>query len=77
MSSPNDSKLGWFLGAMFVFAMLMATGPGVLLANHPVIVLGLPLLYLWAIVWYLVIVIVSLVAYALIWNRNDNEEDDS
>lgn len=58
----------------------MAVGPGVLLVNHPTIVLGLPLVYTWGIAWYLFICVVAIVSYGWIWRGEDEgdlpHEDD-
>jgi len=55
--------------------MVMGTGPGILLVNRPNSILGIPLVYAWGILWYLVQVIVGLVAYFTLW-RNDEQSDE-
>ena len=61
---------------MVVLSMLMGTGPGVLLVNRPTTIGGLPLVYVWGIGWYLVLVAVALIAYFVLW-KNDAAEAES
>ncbi len=67
MTDTNRKRLGWTLAGLFIIAMLMATGPGVLLVNRPTQVFGAPLLYAWAILWYFVEAGVVVAAYLLVW----------
>lgn len=66
-----------FLIALFVLAMTMATGPGVLLVNRPTTILGIPVVYAWGILWYFVIVGVALTAYFTLWKQSADELTDS
>ena len=70
------SPLAWTLFFIVVVSMLMGTGPGVLLVNQPTTIGGLPLVYVWGICWYLVLVAVALVAYFILW-KNDAAEAES
>ncbi|MFW6124550.1 MAG: hypothetical protein ACOC46_00260 [Pirellulales bacterium] len=64
--------LGVVLAGLFALTMIMGTGPGVALVNRPVIVLGLPLVYVWGVAWYAVQVAVIAMAYWTVWR--DEEE---
>lgn len=58
----------------------MATGPGVLLVNRPETFLGLPLIYVWGILWYLFICGIALVTDHFIWSKDklkDEHQDES
>ncbi|MFI4875726.1 MAG: hypothetical protein ACIALR_10330 [Blastopirellula sp. JB062] len=66
-------SLGRLATAVVAIALFMGVGPGVLLANRPVMVLGLPLLYAWGIVWYFVLSAVAIVCYVWVW-RDDPED---
>ncbi len=55
----------------------MGTGPGVWLVNRPTQVLGIPLLYAWAILWYLVEAGVVIAAYFLVWRSPKESSDPS
>jgi len=76
MPQRTRSRLGYVLAGVFAFAMIMAVGPGVLLVSRPIMVLGLPLLHVWAIAWYFVIVAVAMVAYFCIWRYEDAGDGD-
>jgi len=71
MNTASRKRLGWILAVIFVVSMIMATGPGVLLVNRPVMVLGLPVLYVWAIAWYFVQAAVVIAAYWFVWRSPD------
>jgi len=81
MAAPDkqSSSLKCVLFALFLLAMIMGTGPGTLLVNRAVTLKGIPLLYLWGIGWYLVLVAIALVAYFRIWktDADDRGEGDS
>ena len=68
-STPQSSSktLAWILSAVFVTSLLMGVGPGVLLVNRAESLLGVPLVYAWGIFWYLVQVVVAIVAYFKVW----------
>ena len=56
--------------------MAMATGPGVLLVNRPDTVFGLPLVYAWGILWFVVIMIIMVLTDRHIW-RHQSTGDSS
>ncbi len=78
MNDKNRKRLGWLLTGIFVLAMLMGPGPGLLLfANRPVPSLGgLPLLYVWGIGWFFVQVFVVLTAYLFVWRDPEDSAAD-
>ncbi len=79
MDEKNDrgiSKTAKILTTIFAVAMFMGAGPGLRLINpdasNPDAVytfLGLPVIYAWAILWYLVMAILILTAYFKIWSK--------
>jgi hypothetical protein len=75
MKSPPSATLRNVLLALFFIAMIAATGPGVLLVNRPEMIVGIPLVYAWAIGWYFVLVAIALVAYCKLWTADDSSED--
>ena len=75
MHAAGRKRLGWVLASLFALAMIMATGPGVLLVNRPVMLFGMPLIYLWAVLWYLVIAVVVLAAYCFVWRADPRDRD--
>jgi len=64
-------RLGHLLTIIFILALLMGPGPGLLLANRPTDLLGLPVLYVWACAWYVVQVVVVVAAYVWIWSKEE------
>lgn len=70
------SKTAKILTVMFAVAMFMGAGPGLRLVNPDpadteavFTFLGLPIIYAWAILWYLVMAILILTAYFKIWSK--------
>ena len=53
--------------------MILGTGPGVVLVNRPETVGGIPLVYAWGILWYVVLVVIAIVAYRWLWNSESDE----
>ena len=79
-SSVNHgtSRLSGVLTSIFCLTMIMGTGPGVLLVNRPEIIFGVPLVYAWAVFWYVVQIGVALIACLFVWNdRTDGATADS
>lgn len=74
MTAPSSSFLSRFLIISFFLTMLLGTGPGTLLVNRAVTIKGIPLLYLWGIVWYLVLVAIALIAYFRLWKSEADQE---
>ena len=67
---PGLSKLSATLAIVFALSMVLGTGPGVLLVNRPESIAGVPLVYAWGILWYVVQVAVVLIAYFTVWNAS-------
>lgn len=68
-------RLGVVLGIIFAFALVMGAGPGVYLVNGDpgdpdskfTIFGGVPIIYAWVALWYLVEASVAAVAYFCLW----------
>jgi len=56
-----------FLGALFLLALAMGCGPGVLLIDQSAFWWGFPALYVWALLWCSVEMIIVTAAYFLVW----------
>lgn len=63
----RKKRLTIALSAVFILALVMAVGPGIQLVNRPVPFLGLPLVYAWGLLWYVVQVGVVLLLYFFVW----------
>jgi membrane protein implicated in regulation of membrane protease activity len=70
-------RLAWILATVFVVALLMGPGPGMLLVNRPGEILGVPQLYAWGLIWYAVEVVVVLLAYMLIWSPRTRRQEQA
>ena len=78
VASDNRNKtLSIILGIFFALSMILGTGPGVLLVNRPETFWGIPLVYAWGIFWYLVQVIVVLIAYFTVWVPTSDEQEST
>ena len=78
MIQENKTKrrtLGIMLGLIFVFALVMGTGPGIYLVNpdpgDPAAKLtifgSVPVIYAWVMFWYMVEAAVAVIAYFCLW----------
>jgi hypothetical protein len=74
------NKLSLFLTVVFLLAMVMGPGPGLLLINpdisqpNPDLTIGgIPKLYAWGIFWYAVQVAVVVTAYCKVWKDDEPE----
>lgn len=76
MNRQARNRLGWLLSGIFAFAMIMATGPGVLLVNRAEMFFGVPWMYLWAVIWYFVLAAVIVTAYLFVWREPDESSED-
>ena len=74
MPSPPSRILPRFLTALFLLVMVLATGPGVLLVNRPQQWGGIPIIYLWGILWYFVIVVMAFIAYIKLWKSTETTD---
>lgn len=68
MSSSSRRPIAIALTLLFITALVMGPGPGMLLVNRPSTILGIPALYAWGLFWYVVEVFVVVAAYFLVWN---------
>jgi len=73
-NKAKNKRLLRILLLLFAASYLMSNGPGVLLVNKPVLVAGIPLLYLWGLGWAIVQIGLILYAYFKIW-RHEIESD--
>ncbi len=74
-SSHSDQarkrRRGWILAFVFCFALIMGPGPGIMLVNTAKPFAGLPPIYLWGLLWYVVEVVVVILAFRLVWSDDD------
>ena len=77
MKKPEEGprrKLAVILSGIFLFSVVMGPGPGLYLvnpdsANAGATFLGAPVLYAWAVFWYVVQASVIVVAYFTVWKE--------
>jgi hypothetical protein len=62
--------LGKWLVIIYAASLVLSNGPGVLLVNRPVLVAGMPAIYLWAIFWWLFQMGLVLIAYFRVWTSD-------
>lgn len=79
--TSERNRLAVVLGAIFLFAMVMGPGPGLYLINPDPTdpnanfsFLGMPVVYVWAVFWFLVQAAVVLVACLRLWDGRDQAE---
>lgn len=71
MTPEARKKLGWILAIIFGIALLMGPGPGLLLVNSPKAIFGIPALYAWGLLWFVVEVGVVAAAYLFVWDKSE------
>jgi len=73
-SNRNDARLA----VIVLICLGLAVGPGLLLVNRPVFIWGIPLVYAWAIFWYLVLCSIAFIvrSKALQSDENSTEKDE-
>ena len=80
-SETGNKSLSIILTLVFILAMVMGPGPGVYLINPgpehegpaPTLI-GLPIVYAWAVLWFGVQAAVLVTAYFTLWSRNEEKE---
>ena len=79
-SSISRKRLGIVLSSLFAIAVVMGAGPGLYLVNpNPsdpeanVTWQGVPILYAWVVLWFLVQALVVLLAYFGVWNASPHD----
>tara|TARA_B100001013_G_scaffold284650_1_gene184490 strand:- start:231 stop:485 length:255 start_codon:yes stop_codon:yes gene_type:complete len=77
----GNKRLSLILALVFIFAMVMGPGPGVYLVNPGAdhegpapTLLGLPIVYAWAVIWFGVQAAVLVTAYFTLWSRSEESE---
>ena len=77
----GNKRLSLILAMVFIFAMVMGPGPGVYLVNPGAdhegpapTLLGLPIVYAWAVIWFGVQAAVLVTAYFTLWSRSEEKE---
>ena len=75
--SGKRKRLGVWLSIVFLAAMALGAGPGILVANQPLTWFGLPRLYVWGVFWCGVEVAVVLIAYFFVWQADDPDVSTS
>jgi len=73
IDNPGRKRLSVILTAVFILAMLLGVGPGIALVNRPESVFGLPILYVWGLLWYAVHVAIATTAYIFLWRGADTQ----
>lgn len=58
----NSKKRDAKIGLAVLICMSMGIGPGLLLVNRPAFLWGIPILYAWAILWYVLLCVLAIVA---------------
>ena len=74
LTAEEKRKLFRKLLYLFIFAFLMSNGPGVLLVNKPLLLAGIPILYLWALGWATVQISLIIYAYYKLWRDETDDE---
>ena len=80
-SETGNKSLSIILTLVFILAMVMGPGPGVYLINPgpehegpaPTLI-GLPIVYAWAVLWFGVQAVVLVTAYFTVWADQEEEE---
>lgn len=83
MPEPRRRKtirLGTVLVVLFVVALVMGPGPGLYLINpnpsDPTALrtfLGMPIVYAWGLLWFIVLVGIIIIAYFKVWVKDEPE----
>lgn len=71
--NAGRSTLGTILTIVFIVALVMGPGPGVMLVQGTTF-LGFPAIYAWGLLWYAVEVAVVVIAFCCVW-KDDADED--
>ena len=79
MQKLNKKRTGTLLTIAMVIAMLMGPGPGLRLVNPDLsdpgatfTVGGFPIIYAWGLFWFVVQIIIVLIAYNTVWSEADH-----
>lgn len=76
----RKSRLAKVLLLIFAFVMIMGPGPGLYLINPDSsdpdtvrTVLGMPIVYVWAVGWFFAQLTIVLIAYFKLWSRDEGD----
>ncbi len=74
--AKRRKRLGVILTVIFAIALIMGPGPGITIGfiNAPEPLWGLPAVYVWGLLWYVVEVSVVVVAYFFVWEKDNNSD---
>lgn len=73
---PCCNKWSASLAVLFMIAMIMGPGPGMLLVNpaegeaNPATLMGMPIMYAWALIWFAVQSVIIVTAYFTVWSKD-------
>ncbi len=76
MTAPARKKLAVWLTVLFLLAVFMGPGPGMALANRPVVWFGMPALYIWGVGCFFIEAGVVLAAFLFVWRDDDQKTGD-
>ena len=65
--AQNTSLTSPFLILAFLGTLILSVGPGVELINTPEAIFHFPRVYVWGVLWYVLQVIIVLIAYFFVW----------
>lgn len=71
--SATRRRIAVILTVVMLVALVMGPGPGVELVNTPEPLFGIPRIYAWGLLWYVVEAAVVVAAYWLVWPSDDDE----
>ena len=78
MDRHQKKQLGMWLAIAMVVAMLMGPGPGLRLVNPDIsdpnasfLVFGIPIIYAWGILWFVVQLTIVIIAYRTVWVEDE------
>lgn len=74
---PSHRSRDWIPVVAMTTALILAVGPCVLLVNRPTFLFGLPLIYAWGILWFLIMGGITLATNHWIWRQEAQDMNDT